>query len=71
MTRREKIEELRKLGPNWDSYGCEAFSQKSVDEALTLEPIIPVEFNSIVPISGGGVMFCKNGDDVTIEVYAT
>jgi hypothetical protein len=58
------------LGTNWDSYGCEAFSQKSVDEALALEPNIPADFDSIVPISGGGVMFGKNGDEVTIEVYA-
>lgn len=70
MTRREKIEELRKLVANWDSYGCEPFSQKSVDAALSLEPNIPHGFDTITPIAGGGVMFGLNGDQVTIEIYA-
>lgn len=70
MTRRDKIEALRDLPQNWNSYGCEAFSNKSVDAALALEPNIPLDFNSIVPIAGGGVQFGKNGDEVTIEIHA-
>ena len=69
-SRRRKIESFRALCANWNSYGCEAFSQESIDAALELEAIIPEEFDSVVPIAGGGVMFGKNGEDVTIEIYA-
>ena len=70
-SRRQKIESFRALGTNWNSYGCEAFSQESIDAALELAAVIPEAFNSVMPIADGGVMFGKNGDDVTIEIYAS
>lgn len=70
VTRREKIESFRALGANWNSYGCEPFSHASVDAALALESNIPADFDTVLPIAGRGVMFGKNGDQITIEIFS-
>lgn len=65
-----KIEALRNLKPGWNSYDAEVINKATLDAALALCSAIPAEFSSIIPIADGGVMFGKNGDEVTLTVYS-
>ena len=69
----KKLEELRELGPNWDSYGGKRITGSAISQAgilLALLKAIGVDDPFIVPMSNGGIAFewHQEGQDLEIEI---
>lgn len=70
-----RIDELRKLSDNWDSYGARALNGRTLDYACELFASIVtplIDPPSVVPSRRGGVQFewHMNGMDLEIWTYA-
>lgn len=65
-----RINELRKLPPNWDTYGGVAVTEANARTALWfIEQVVDLAPGPwIAPLGGGGIQLDWNGDDVDIEV---
>jgi hypothetical protein len=57
------------LQPNWNSYGAEPINAETLKLAAEISCKLGSEWGT-VPTADGGVMFCRNGDDETVEVHA-
>lgn len=57
------------LERNWNSYGAMPFSAETLKLAAEISSKLGAEWVTI-PTAGGAVMFCRNGDDETVEVHA-
>lgn len=68
MTRSEKIEALRELKDNWNSYGAPAFTTETIEAALLVERFLPACFETVLPGGDGNISFGINGDDVVLDL---
>lgn len=67
-----KLEQITRLGPNWDSYGARPVSSESLERALEFMNEFMIDFGSltpdIAPTVRGGVQFGFRRGDETLEV---
>lgn len=69
----KKLEELSKLGNNWDSYGSEPITKAALDKAqLLLGALSGIQAIEpfVCPCSNGGLQleWHRNGYDLEIEI---
>lgn len=65
-----KLDEIRLLQPNWDSYGANAFASSFIDQVESLVRRLP-HIPSIFPTGRGSIQFeyDYNGNYLEVEIY--
>lgn len=67
----QAIDDLRKLEPNWDSYGAVVIEQKCIDAAkLFVNDLVSMSLPQVVPTNIGGVQleWHENGLDIECSI---
>ena len=64
-----RLNALKELGKNWDSYGADPINPQSIERARKLLEVIQTE-PLIVPTRDGGVALAWHEEDITLTIYA-
>ena len=63
-----RLNALKELGKNWDSYGADPMDPKAIEKARKLLEVIQTE-PLIFPTVEGSVALCWNDEDITLTIY--
>lgn len=61
------LREMRKLGPNWDSYGAPRIEPRAIDQAILMLDSLSGNWQA-VPCSDGSVQLEKHDNGFEIEI---
>ena len=64
-----RLNALKELGKNWDSYGADPMDPKAIEKARKLLEVIQTE-PLIIPTRDGGVALAWHEEDITLTIYA-
>lgn len=70
MSPEQRIAEIGKLQPNWDSYGASPINRETCLLAALLSPeMIRCGLTMIQPTVSGGIEFSDNDDSIWVTVF--
>ena len=64
-----RLNALKELGKNWDSYGADPINPQAIERARKLLEVTQAE-PLIIPTRDGGVALAWHEEDITLTIYA-